>query len=371
MKEQTAESLVNAERAEHAGIVTVRRSVVMTAGAVVMVFGIAAFWLVRMSPSAKMIVGGAPAQAADITTINERIVKADDALRLPTPTLRQKPLPDAALVADYSAPTSFSAPETLSQPAARENLPLRERHRALDNQLSAQQEAVTSALNADLSVNLGNVSPAVTANAVSPVMSSVDTNVISVREYVLQRGTIIPASLYTPIDSTVPGTVTAQVRQDVYDSTHRYLLVPRGSRLVGAYASGLANGQARLFVGFDSIKLPNGHTVDLGNMPGTDLQGIAGLGGKADFHTSRFLGNAVLLSILGAGSQLVQPRGAGTSLIINGAGQTANQQVSVDAAQIASQYQNQPPTMHTLAGVVLDVMVQHDVSLEPYAYSMP
>jgi type IV secretory pathway VirB10-like protein len=42
-----------------------------------------------------------------------------------------------------------------------------------------------------------------------------------------------------------------------------------------------------LFVGFESIKLPNGHTINLGNMPGVDLQGVAGSGGKLDFHTGQ------------------------------------------------------------------------------------
>ncbi len=182
---------------------------------------------------------------------------------------------------------------------------------------------------------------------------------------------IIPASLYTPIDSTVPGIVTAQVRQDVYDSTHRTLLIPEGSRLIGAYGSGMMNGQARLFVGFDSIKLPNGHTIGLGNMPGVDLQGVAGLGGKVDFHTGRLFANVALLSVLGAATQLVQPHysNGGTNVVIYGAGQAAGQQVSTVSSQVASQYLNQPPTIHTPAGFVLNVMVEHDLSLPPYADS--
>jgi type IV secretion system protein VirB10 len=129
----------------------------------------------------------------------------------------------------------------------------------------------------------------------------------------------------------------------------------------------MTNGQARLFVGFDSIKLPNGHTIELGSMPGVDLQGVAGLGGKVDFHTARLFGNVVLLSILDAAAQLVQSRGSGTgtNVIIN-VGQAAGQHASALSSPSSGQYSNQAPTMHTPEGFILNVMVEHDVPLLPY-----
>ena len=50
--------------------------------------------------------------------------------------------------------------------------------------------------------------------------------------YVVQAGAVIPAALITGIRSDLPGQVTAQVTENVYDSpTGRYLLIPQGSKL--------------------------------------------------------------------------------------------------------------------------------------------
>jgi type IV secretion system protein VirB10 len=53
---------------------------------------------------------------------------------------------------------------------------------------------------------------------------------------VVQAGSIIPAALITGIRSDLPGQITAQVTQNVYDSpTGRILLIPQGARLIGDY----------------------------------------------------------------------------------------------------------------------------------------
>ncbi|MBD5634990.1 MAG: TrbI/VirB10 family protein [Candidatus Eremiobacteraeota bacterium] len=189
---------------------------------------------------------------------------------------------------------------------------------------------------------------------------------------VLQRGMIIPASLYTPIDSTIPGIVTAEIRQDVFDATHQILVIPRGSKLVGSYESAMTQGQARLFVAFDSIKLPNLRTIDLGSMRGVDLNGVSGFGGKVDFHTGRLFANVLLLSVLAAGAELAQPRtnGCGSYGCEESAGQAIGSAVGSNVADAATRTydraSSQTPTMHVPAGYILDVMVERDLALEAY-----
>src|SRR5262249_61199909 len=57
-------------------------------------------------------------------------------------------------------------------------------------------------------------------------------------KYIVQAGSVIPAALLTGIRSDLPGQVTGQVTENVYDSpTGRYLLVPQGSKLIGVYDS--------------------------------------------------------------------------------------------------------------------------------------
>src|SRR5712675_2424445 len=62
--------------------------------------------------------------------------------------------------------------------------------------------------------------------------------------FVLQAGTIIPAALITGIRSDLPGQITAQVTESIFDSpTGRIKLVPQGARLIGVYDSQIAFGQ--------------------------------------------------------------------------------------------------------------------------------
>jgi len=368
VRDASAESLVSAGRPEAAGIITIRRSVLVAGGLTAAVLGLLAIWLIHSNAPTAAIAAPLPARAADVSTIDDRAARGSDALVVPTARPAPNPPPDPAMIADTgTVPIAQPQPVVQQGPSAADQAALTQQQ-AAEDLARARRQVVADARNSDLTVKLDDMVPSQRASTGPAALDATSADTGPIGDYVLQRGTIIPASLYTPIDSTVPGIVTAQVRQDVYDSTHRTLIVPQGSRLVGGYASGMTNGQARLFVAFDSIKLPNGHTINLGNMPGVDLQGVAGLGGKVDFHTGRLFSNIALLSILGAATQLVQPQysSGGTNVVIYGAGQAASQQIGSVSSQIASQYLNQPPTMHTPAGYVLDVMVEHDLSLSPY-----
>ena len=371
MKHTSTESLVNADLHEAAGVITIRRSVLVAGAATALILAALVVWLLHSNAPSALAAEPQPARAADVSTIDEHVNRSD-ALVVPTSPPAPSPHPDPELLADngpvlpaQSAPAVAQAPQLADQGAVQAAM---DRERARDDRERAREQTIEDARNSDLAVKLDEGEPAQRNSVASVALAEAGPDTGPIGAYVLQRGMIIPASLYTPIDSTVPGIVTAQVREDVYDSTHRTLLVPAGSRLVGSYANGMTSGQARLFVGFDSIKLPNGHTISLGSMPGVDLQGVAGLGGKVDFHTGRLFSNVVLLSILGAATQLVQPHysSGGTDVVIYGAGQSAGQQLSTVSSQVANQYLNQPPTMHTPSGFILDVMVEHDLSLPPY-----
>src|SRR5882762_8243212 len=67
--------------------------------------------------------------------------------------------------------------------------------------------------------------------------------------YEIKAGWDIPAVLEQALNSDLPGEIKALVRENVYDTaTGRYLLIPQGARLVGAYNSVISYGQARVQV---------------------------------------------------------------------------------------------------------------------------
>jgi type IV secretory pathway VirB10-like protein len=278
----------------------------VAAAATALILAALVVWLLHSNAPSALAAEPQPARAADVSTIDEHANRSD-ALVAPTSAPAPTPRPDPQLLADnapvvpaQSATAVPQAPQIVDQGALQSAM---DHERARDDRERAREQTIEDARSSALAVKLDDEEPLRGNRAASVTLAEPDADSAPIGAYVLQRGMIIPASLYTPIDSTVPGIVTAQVREDVYDSSHRTLLVPAGSRLVGSYASGMTSGQARLFVGFDSIKLPNGHTISLGNMPGVDLQGVAGLGGKVDFHTGRLFSNVVLLSILGAATR--------------------------------------------------------------------
>src|SRR3546814_6477071 len=83
---------------------------------------------------------------------------------------------------------------------------------------------------------------------------SAERLIAPVSPYVVQAGSIIPAALITGIRSDLPGQITAQVTENVYDSpTGRILLIPQGSRLIGEYDSEISAGQNRTLLAWDQI----------------------------------------------------------------------------------------------------------------------
>src|SRR3546814_8552002 len=79
----------------------------------------------------------------------------------------------------------------------------------------------------------------------------------------LQAGSVISAALITGLRSDLPGQITAQVTENVYDSpTGRILLVPQGSRLIGDYDDQVDFGQRRVLLAWTRLILPDGRRSD-------------------------------------------------------------------------------------------------------------
>jgi type IV secretion system protein VirB10 len=132
------------------------------------------------------------------------------------------------------------------------------------------------------------------------------------------QGTMIPAVLETAINTDVPGYVRAVVSQDVRSFDGTRVLVPRSSRLIGQYQSGLQQGQRRAYVIWTRLIRPDGVSVALAS-PATGFDGSGGLPGKVDTHFFQRFGSAILLSVVGG---LAAASSSGASIVLGG-GQTA------------------------------------------------
>ncbi|MBZ9956433.1 TrbI/VirB10 family protein [Mesorhizobium sp. B1-1-4] len=183
--------------------------------------------------------------------------------------------------------------------------------------------------------------------------------------YVLQAGAVIPAALITGIRSDLPGQISAQVTENVYDSpTGRSLLIPQGTRIIGQYDNGIGSGQSRVLLVWNRLIFPDGRSIVLERQPGADAQGFAGLEDEVDYHWGDLFKAAVLSTVLSVGAQ------AGSSDqdsdIVRALRSGASDSVSQVGQQVVQRQLGIAPTLTIRPGFPVRVLVTHDLALEPY-----
>ncbi|MCP4615762.1 MAG: TrbI/VirB10 family protein [Bradyrhizobium sp.] len=187
--------------------------------------------------------------------------------------------------------------------------------------------------------------------------------------FVVQAGTIIPAALMTGIRSDLPGQITAQVTEPVFDSpTGRAKLIPQGARLIGIYDSQVAFGQSRVLLVWTRLIMPNGRSIVLERQVGADAAGYSGIEDEVDNHWKELLGAAALSTLLAVGTEVnsgTDVNNANSAIIQalrRGAGDPLNQ----TGQQVVRRNLNIQPTLTIRPGFPVRVIVNRDLVLEPY-----
>ena len=191
--------------------------------------------------------------------------------------------------------------------------------------------------------------------------------------YELKRGSVIPATLITGINSDLPGRITAQVSQNVYDSaTGHRLLIPQGTKLMGRYDSKVSFGQSRVLVIWTDIIFPNGSTLQIGGMAGTDAEGYGGFKDKVDNHYFKTFGSAILLAIIGTGMDMAIPQSS-TLATQDTASDAARRNFAETFGRVAERTINKnldvQPTLEIRPGYRFNILVDQDIVFPtPYKY---
>ena len=193
----------------------------------------------------------------------------------------------------------------------------------------------------------------------------------------LRAGFVVPGTLISGINSDLPGQIMAQVSQNVYDTpTGKHLLIPQGSRLVGAYSSQVAYGQARVLVAWQRIVFPDGKAMDIGAMPGADSAGYSGFEDLVNNHYARIFGSALIMSAITAGVMYSQQSNTPSTLSANGTyapnassimSQALGQQLGNVTAQMIQKNMNIAPTLEIRPGYRFNIIVTKDLTFtKPY-----
>ena len=114
----------------------------------------------------------------------------------------------------------------------------------------------------------------------------------------------ISAVLYTEVKSELPSEkVIAMVDQDVFAAHGRKILIPKGSKVIGAYEPLDEQGAERLQINWYRIITTEGVNIKLDSET-ADAQGSAGMAGELDNRWQDKYGTALLFSSLSAVAQL-------------------------------------------------------------------
>jgi type IV secretion system protein VirB10 len=183
--------------------------------------------------------------------------------------------------------------------------------------------------------------------------------------HVLLAGSTIAAALITGLSSDLPGQVVAQVTEDVFDSTTGHTrLIPQGARLIGSYDDDVGYGQRRALLVWTRLILPDGRSLDLDRLTGTDGSGRSGISDRVDNHWGAMLKAGLLSTLLGVGAAISELGEDGE--IANAIRDSAGQTIGRAGDRIVEKQLAVQPTITVRPGARVRVLVSRDLVLEPW-----
>lgn len=174
------------------------------------------------------------------------------------------------------------------------------------------------------------------------------------------QGTMIQAVTETALDSSLPGTIRAIISEDVHSFDGSRVLIPRGSRLIGRYRSGLDIAQKRVTIAWDRIILPDNQTVTISSFGGDEL-GRSGVTGHVDTRFGARFGSAALISLISAlpGAAAAQVKDDTTAEVLQDVGDDL-----ADATDsVIGEYLAIGPVIYIEQGSRITVMVDRDLEI--------
>jgi type IV secretory pathway VirB10-like protein len=189
--------------------------------------------------------------------------------------------------------------------------------------------------------------------------------------YLVGEGSVIRAVLQTSVNSDLPGRVLARITSDVYDSTQRHVVIPKGSIINGVYNSQVIVGQERLLMAMTRLTLPNGDWIPLTGNSATDMMGTSGVAAEVDNHFMKMFGSSL---VVGA-STLLLPRADTSVTTLPGttgtsgaatAGSLFATTLNEVLKGLLDRNKNIAPTLRLKAGDEFIFMANQDMLMAPY-----
>jgi len=184
--------------------------------------------------------------------------------------------------------------------------------------------------------------------------------------YTISAGRHIPCNRETAINSQLPGFVSCEIPQDVYNDDGSLKLLPAGSHVFGEIKSQVIIGNNRVPILWREIRTPDRPpiTVSIAS-PGADELGRAGVTGAVNSHFWEALLATLTYTLIeavpNAAIAEIQKNGSNTSINYN---QFANPSQSL-GSQVLRGYMNRPPTLEANPGEPLMIFIGSDIDMSP------
>lgn len=141
--------------------------------------------------------------------------------------------------------------------------------------------------------------------------------------------------------------------------------------MFGRYDSKVSFGQSRVLVVWTDIIFPNGSTLQIGGMAGTDAQGYGGFRDRVDRKWLQTFGSAVMIAMIGTGIDMAIPQDRNAFGSSNTAEDAARRNFAETFGRMADRTIQRnldiQPTLRIRPGYKFNVIVDQDI-IFPVAY---
>lgn len=216
-----------------------------------------------------------------------------------------------------------------------------------------------------------NVNKQTEKNTWQETQQSMELTSSKLTRYELVAGTTVPITIYTGVNTDLPGAIVGIVRQDVYDTlTGTNVLIPKGSRLMATYNNGVSFGQKSVQIAWNMLITPDGYQFSLPGFTGITPDGFSGVAGDYNGHFWQMLGGAMLGSLIDWGAVYATDSlgnvvgGGALGELVGALSESAINTSSSVGQQYAQMWANLQPTIKIKTGTQTQLLVTSTISLK-------
>jgi type IV secretion system protein TrbI len=185
-------------------------------------------------------------------------------------------------------------------------------------------------------------------------------------EVLVPLGTVGRAALDQDVISDFPGPWRGMIIDDIYDVSNRYIVIPKGSRLVGEAVRSTnvnepINNRMGLLINW--IVLPDGSKISLDRSAALDVAGVAAIKDKVNRH--------LVAQVLGVGAFALlsseTSRGSSAALQQTSFSGDVGESLREQFAPLAEKYLSLVPTITLRSGTPLRIFIVDEIFAQPWS----